>query len=498
MKKTRKILAVLAVFLAGGIMGYVSRSTESMPLRAGANLFGDINGDGAINAGDATELLKYSAYRGNGGGLDLGSWLKQGTVQPTTTEPATTEPAASSLKLPDTDKTLTIVCWTDADLANMFDVYTEAYPTARVAYQNCGGNGTEASTQYATYLNSGDDADLFVAEAGWILNYINDDRYSAPLSDLGISKADYQNAYPYTVEVGTNNNGVLKAASWQAAPGCYAYNTNIAKEYLGVTTPEQMQEKVADWKKFEATAAELKQKSAGKVKICATIGGMWQAFSAGGGHSWVKSKTIQTEAPAQFTDMVKGFVNHGYVDPDVQQWTTDWTYVGLSGKTMGYFYSSWCLGEGAQLEQNGGNKGNWRIVPGPQEFYWGGCWLCVSPNCNTASEAARFVKSFTIDDTSMEKYALYSGDMVNNTKAMSRIIADGSHSNALLGGQDQFAVLNDVAKGIEMSKSITRYDQSLKDTYLYVLKDNVKTDSTSEIISKFTAQATADNPDLSY
>ena len=97
----------------------------------------------------------------------------------------------------------------------MFDVYAN-HSDANVVYQNCGDNGADAAVKYATYLNSGDDVDLFVAEAGWILNYINDNSMSAPLSDLGITTADYADAYHYTVEIGTDNDGVLKAASWQA------------------------------------------------------------------------------------------------------------------------------------------------------------------------------------------------------------------------------------------------------------------------------------------
>ena len=398
---------------------------------------------------------------------------------------------AGEISLPDTDDTLTVVCWTDADLANMFDVYG----SDNVVYQNCGGNGGEASTQYATYLNSGDDVDLFVAEAGWILNYINDDSMSAPLSDLGISEADYADAYQYTVEIGTDNNGVLKAASWQAAAGGYAYNTDLAKEYLGVEDADAMQAKISDWDKFEATAAELKEASEGKVTMAATIGGLWQAFSTAKNAAWVDGTTIKTDVAKEFTDMVKGYVDNGYVDPTVEQWTTDWTNVGLNGETLGYFYSTWCLGEGAQLEQNGGNAGNWNIVIGPQEFFWGGSWLCVSPNCNTATEAANFIKFFTSNADSMEEYALYSGDFVNNKKAMEKIVADGSNSNALLGGQDQFAVLSDVAAGIKMSDSITKYDQSLKDTFLTDLKDNINED-TDTILSKFVDDALAANPDL--
>ncbi len=399
--------------------------------------------------------------------------------------------SAAAVNLPDTDDTLTIVCWTDADLANMFDLYG-----GNAKYQNCGDNGGDASTKYATYLNSGDDVDLFVAEAGWILNYINDDSFSAPLSDLGITEADYKDAYQYTVEIGTDNNGVLKGASWQAAAGGYAYNADLAEQYLGVTTPEDMQKKIGSWEDFEATAKELKEASDGKVTIAATIGGLWQAFSTAKNAAWVDGTTIKTDVAKEFTDMVKGYVDNGYIDPSVEQWSTDWTNVGLNGETLGYFYSTWCLGEGAQLEQNGGNAGNWRIVLGPQTFFWGGSWLCVSPNCNTATEAANFIRQFTVDAESMEEYALYSGDFVNNKVAMDKIVADGSNSNPLLGGQDQFAILADVAAGIKMSDSISKYDQNLKDTFLTVLKDNISSD-TDTILDAFKTQALADNPDLS-
>jgi len=410
---------------------------------------------------------------------------------------STGELEAGAVNLPDTDDTLTVVCWTDADLANMFDVYAN-HSDANVVYQNCGDNGSDASVKYASYLNSGDDVDLFVAEAGWILNYINDDSMSAPLSDLGITTADYADAYQYTVEIGTDNNGVLKAASWQAAAGGYAYNTTLAEQYLGVTSAEDMQAKISDWDKFAATAEELKTAAAAdgkEITMAATIGGLWQAFSTAKNAAWVDGTTIQTDVAKEFTDMVKDYVDKGYVNPKVEQWTTDWTNVGLQGETLGYFYSTWCLGEGAQLEQNGGTDGNWNIVIGPQEFFWGGSWLCVSPNCNTASEASKFVKAFTTDAAIMEEYALYSGDFTNNKVAMDKIVADGSNSNPLLGGQDQFAVLSDVAAGIKMSDSITKYDQNLKDTFLDALKKNIDS-STDDIISAFTTQALADNPDL--
>jgi hypothetical protein len=194
--------------------------------------------------------------------------------------------------------------------------------------------------------------------------------------------------------------------------------------------------------------------------------------------------------------MAKSYVDNGYVDPAIEQWTPDWFAAGSTGKAFGYFFSTWCLGEGAQLEQCCGADGNWRLINGPQTYFWGGSWLCLSPNCNTELSASKFILAFTSDADIMKEYALYSGDFANNKKAMEAIVAEGSNSNALLGGQDQFAVLSDVAAGIKMSDSISKYDQNLKDTFLTTLKDNISED-TDAIIEKFTTQALADNPDLS-
>ncbi len=482
---------------------YAVCTTDAKPLSAFANLFGDIDGDGDVNAGDAAEILMYAAWKGAGNSGDLAYYLSNRSGDVTPTEPPVETPSEtptetpSGITLTNEDKVLSIVCWTDADLANMLDVYTPADPNVKVRYVNCGCSaGGDAAEKYMTFLNSGSDADLYFAEGAWLKNYIDNDSYSLPLSELGITATDYADAYDYTVQIGTDSQGVLKAASWQTAAGCYAYNATLAKEYLGVTSPEEMQAKISDWDKFEATAAELKTASDGRVKIAATLGGLWQAYSAANENIWVKDNTLQYDIPRAFSNMAKRYVENGYVDPSVQQWTSDWTDIGLNEKALGYFYASWCLGEGAQLEQHGGDAGNWRICRGPQDFFWGGSWICVSPNCDTKAEAANFLRAFTVNTDSMEEYALYSGDMVNNKTAMNRIVANGSNSNALLGGQDQFAVLKEVADGARVSTQSTKYDAGLRNAFIASLEYTIY-DSTYDTLKEYQKQALYDYPQLS-
>ena len=89
----------------------------------------------------------------------------------------------------------------------------------------------------------------------------------------------------------------------------------------------------------------------------------------------------------------------------------------------------------------------------------------------------------------MEKYALYSGDFVNNHMVNQKLIADGSNSNSLLGGQDQFAVLDDVAMNIFADHTMMhRVDQYCKDVFLNVFKDNYGS-SENTILQKYVKTA---------
>ena len=456
--KLKKLSAVLVLILGMGVniiapVISVQAETESSE----EQLFGDIDGNGEVNAKDASWILRYAAAVGSGYTRTLQDFIKNnGQIQ----KPDIT----------DDGDVLTIVSWNDNDLKNMITVFQEDYPDTQVQYLNCGASsGEDASTKYQSFLNSAEDVDLFIAESGWILQYINNDFYSAPLSKLGITEENYANAYEYTVDIGTDSNGILRGASWQAAPGGYCYNIDLAKEYFGVTTPEEMQAKISDWDKFAAAGEELAQASNYEITIAASLDDMWQCFSTSTNSPWLIDGKINTAPAKEFTQMILPYIQNHSIDVTVTQWDKDWMTLGKENGTMGYFFSTWCLTKGNQLEQYCGTDGNWRIVKGPQEYFWGGSWLCLSPNCDNKTAAADFVKYFTCDAESMEKYALQSGDFVNNKLVMEKIVKEGSNSNALLGGQDQFAILKDAAENIKLNETITQYDEDLKLSLRYAL-----------------------------
>lgn len=425
--------------------------------------------------------------------------------------------------LGDDDGTLSILCWTDTDLNAMLAVTSAECAT----YVNVGSNGTEASEQYIQYFSSGDDCDLYVCDADWVMSYENSDEYSAPLSALGITADMYSDAYAYTVAIGTDENGVLKGASWQAAAGGYAYRTDLAEQYLGVTSPDEMQAKIGDWDSFWATAKEVYDASEGVTAMADTIAGVWRAYSAGNRTSaWIDgSGTFQYDsAITDFVDMIKTNADAGYVNTDISQWTNDWYAIGfangtLANRTMGYFFPSWSLSATGQLAaaegyqaadpDNGieeawndvGTKGLYAFTAGPTGWFWGGSWLCVSPNCNSATAAAQFVYDMTINAETMKAYALNHSDFVNNKTAMAEIIAEGSNSNELFkDGQDQFAVLADSAAKINLDGIAGENDGVINTDFVDAVTAYAKGDlsSADDAINNFLDAAAADLPDVIF
>lgn len=391
---------------------------------------------------------------------------------------ATAATELGAVSMPDTGDALTVLCWTDTDLSAMFPIVEAAYPdmAGKITYQNVGSNGTEAMEQYLTYFSSGSDVDLYVCDADWVLSYENNDDNSAPLESVGITEDMYSDAYGYTVAMGKDSNGVLKGASWQAAAGGYCYRTDLAEQYLGVKTPEEMQAKVADWDTFWATAAEVYTASGNKTAMADTLAGVWRAYSAGNRTSaWVQDGKITAENAkaclGDFISMAKTNYDAGYIGT-VDQWTDDWYAIGqsdgaMADATMGYFYPSWSLAAGGQLESSEGGEGGstyglYAITQGPTGWFWGGSWLCVHPNCDNGTFAGQFIKAMTIDDATMKEYCEDHSDFVNNKSVMKEVVADGSHTNPLFkDGQDQFSVLYDSADAITLDGIATQYDGTI-------------------------------------
>lgn len=348
-----------------------------------------------------------------------------------------------------------------------------------VKFLNMSCKGGEAAENYDQRFNDGTDIDVFFVEADWALKFINDDARTLPLSKLGLSESDFSNAYSYTKEIGKSTSGELKGVSWQAAAGGFAYRADLAEEYLGATSPAQMQEKVGDWAKFTEAAKTISDATSGSVALGDTLGGMWQVYACGRTTPWVKDNKLQIDDFCKdFADTAKELWDMGGITKN-DQWSNEWTASGVQGSTMGYFVSTWGFG-GFFLEASGGvggaQYGKWNVCQGPQAFYWGGTWLVANADTDNGNECREFILSAAGDDAQMKEYATKKPEFVNNKAVMDEIIAantvfDQDTSGNFKDGQNFFAELAGNVEKINFNGLITEHDATIKTDFVTAVKE---------------------------
>ncbi len=407
---------------------------------------------------------------------------------------------------------LTVLCWNTDDIDPMLKLFCEktGHTADEFNVKSFGCGGGEAAENYDNYLaDAANDADIMFVEADWALKYINDDsaeKGTKPLADIGFTDADYADLYGYTVEIGKSTSGVQKGLSWQAAAGGFCYREDLAEKYLGVSTPEDFQPLVADWDKFMETAAKVKEASGGSTAMTTTLAGVWQVFSAARSTPWVSDNKLQLDDEAKkYIDLAKTMYDNGYVVKDLAQWNTDWYAAGQTDSTMGYFVSTWGFGQSILTQAAGGEGGatygKWKVVEGPQNFYWGGTWATVANRCNNPELAKEFITFFTTDAATAQAYSESKGEYVSNGKSMQAVLDAGTYAGeGVLGGQNQFVVLNECAKGIDMTGAITEYDATIKQAFNDSVTEYCRGTYTTvdETINGFVDKVAGSLPNLDY
>ena len=327
--------------------------------------------------------------------------------------------------------------------------------------------------------------DIFTLEAAFVKKYTNSD-WTADLKDLGFTDEEFAPAIPVMLQIGQNPDGVQKGLSWQSTPGAVMYRASLAEKYLGVTTPEEFQEKVEDWDAFLATAQELKEKSAGACKMVCGAGDIWNAYQYQRADGWVvDGQLIIDDKLLDFEDLV-----YTLEQEDLTQkagaWGETW-FAGMRGdvETLCYFLPTWGLhytlkpncvsgADGsmsdeeiaALSEANGGTYGDWRMVAGPVGYSWGGTWIGANAakvaKMDDATKKAvhDLIYFFTLNEEWLLQYAHDSGDFVGSNAAVEAYLAEGEHPNPFLGGQDHYAIFAEAANLADGSL-MTEYDETI-------------------------------------
>lgn len=391
-------------------------------------------------------------------------------AEETETAPAEEEAAPADEASASADK-FYIYSW-NTELGERLQYVYDAYPEIkdRVEYVNVGDSAIyqEKIDQLLQTPDAADYPDLIAFEAAYIMKYTNSD-YTLPVTDLGITDADLAEMYPYTLTIATDQrNDSLKGLSWQSCPGSFIYRTDLAKELLGVNSPEEMQAKISTWEGFLDTAREIKEKSGDATRMLSSNGDVVNTFMSNKTQPWVDKDGVfhMDDAMLDYMDIVKTLEQEDLTQKTTQ-WSEEWNAGASSDSVFGYFGCTWFLHWTVKANCGGeavgeGTYGLWNMAQGPAPYYWGGTWLGATAGCSDKELAGKIMQALCSDTEIMTKMSGETLDYVNNKAAMKALSDEGKGAYDFLGGQDFISIFSPLAEDVDVSW-MSAYDQKVNE-----------------------------------
>ncbi len=415
-------------------------------------------------------------------------------------------------QIKDDGKVLNIACWNDEFHQRMIKFYpgyvdngNDTGSIGDITVKWIYMPGHNADGNYRTILEhkifeqanlpADEKIDIFLVEPDYACDYIYTD-YVLPVSLLGLTDADTAQMYPYTKQIGTDQNGELKAVSWQAPVGVFAYRRSIAKEVIGTDDPAIVQNLVADWTKFDSTAKIMNSKgyymlSGNDDAFRVHMQGAAAPLVDEQGNIIINEQLLNWVAQSKtYTD--SGCNNkHGI-------WSDGWADdQKADGKVFGFFYPTWGVNFTLPSMAATEGYGDWAVCCGPDAYYWGGSYLCAAYQTDNKSLVRDIMYNMTCNSEIMEAMTRDPEvlDYANNIAAIQRIAHDPSYSVGFLGGQNPAGIFHENAMNVELH--ITPYDSTLSEMFQAAFKDYFSgTITYEEALEVFYSNATTMFPEL--
>ncbi|MDD5131530.1 MAG: extracellular solute-binding protein [bacterium] len=293
--------------------------------------------------------------------------------------------------------------------------------------------------------------DVFVGEAAWVKQFLDggywEDLNKAPYN------AKTKDSYPYVVQMGTDKGGVLRALSWQATPGGWFYRRSVARKYFGTDDPAKIGQYFSSWDAVMRTAAALKAKSKGKVKMFAGTGEtIYRPFYSARKIPWINDKNEFSIDPQmiEYFKIIKAIRDNDY-DAKISDWSGPF-FSAMNSKpdeatVFVYGWPTWGLF--FVLSEQSDSKGDWAVTAPPSPFFWGGTWMGIYKNSKKKELAWKFIQMLTQDKAYMEAYAKKTGDFMSDKTVVDKI--KSAMSSPVINGQNHYQYFADQVKYIDSS-----------------------------------------------
>lgn len=333
-------------------------------------------------------------------------------------------------------------------------------------------SGQSVSDQNDSAQQADDRVDMFVVDEAYLRDYV-ESAYSLDVTaEIGITREELSDQFPYTQQMATDSEGRLKAVTWQATPGVFAYRRSIAREVLGTDDPAKVQEAVSDWDKFAETAEMAKENG---YYMLSGYGDAYQVYADNVSSAWVEDDVLNVDPHlTEWAEQTREFTENGYTH-GTEQWSDDWKadHTG-DGEVFGFFYSSWGIrytlqskaegdtGSGEEEEEDDdvtSASGDYAVCRGPEPCHYGGQWIIAAAGCDNIELAGSIMRTLTCDPQLMKKITEDIHEFTNTVSGMKEI-AESGYKADVLGRQNPVPVYVEVAEELSQQYT-TSYDEDL-------------------------------------
>ena len=367
---------------------------------------------------------------------------------------AMTGSAAEAETNTDLSGTLEVWGWT-TDPQYQIEAFEKAYPNVTVNYTMI---GTDYDTKMQTIVdNRTEGPDVFYADVKTVKNYIESDAWETLTDDP--YNIDVSDSEDYTVKLGSDSDGNVKALSYQATPGGFWYKRDLAKKYLGTDDPDEISEMLSTTEGMLDVAEKLKEGSNGETHMFASYKDLWQFANYGmRSVAWVDGNKFQMDDYIpEFFDLAKTVRDNDY-DAKIDTWSEAWYASCADDSVFGYAEPTWGL---QYVIQTGApdSEGNWGIASMPAAYFNGGSYLGVYQESQNKELAAEYVKFVCTNKDFLTQYANDKGDYTS-LKSVNKDIADSGYEESWCAGQNTFKFFSDQMDKIN-TDIVTKYDDTI-------------------------------------
>lgn len=352
--------------------------------------------------------------------------------------------------------------WNDELLTSgMIDGFNEKYPNIIVNLITIPNDNNAYSTKLIATLRSGVcPPDVYLGESANIKKLSNMDYYEDLSQEPYNAEELTKKMVPYTVELGRNDkDNSIRALTWQATPGGFFYRRSLAREYLGTDNPEEVSGMLSTMDDYIALGEKLKEQSGGKVNLLANYSELLYVVLGSRTEGWVKDNKLNIDpAMMEYIDLAAKIRSEG-LDINAKQWTPNWTAAMGAGSVFGFMLPTWGINN--VLEANAPEtEGDWAFIKAPTPYYWGGSWIGMYKDSKKKDLSWLFIKFLTTNEEFLTKYAIDSGDYVNNVDVQDKISNSADGNNKFLGGQNAYKSYTELVGSVK-GDTLTQYDETI-------------------------------------